>query len=175
MNFLRNLLFAVGLLLLSGCWLAPKKIDISDERLKPLFAAISQVDRASMGFTAIPKNADIRLESSKAAYDVMLHIYGRTSRTIAFKKVDSHFEWIGEQETHTGSRKYTTVDGTFNEEIVINYDLSPVSGFPIGKTVIVYHGDDPKLSDRDLTLDYVQPIISAWDTQKPEQGAAANP
>ena len=175
MNFLFRLTAIITIFQLSACWLAPQKVEISDERLKPFFSAIAKVDRASMGFTPIPNDADIQLELSKGDYDAMLHIYGRTSRTIAFRKVDSNYEWIGEQEIHTGPNKYTTVDGTFNEEIVVNHDLAPISGFPIGRTAIRYHGDDPRLSSRDLTLEFIQPIISAWDAQKPEQGATANP
>jgi hypothetical protein len=51
----------------------------------------------------------------------MLHIYAETSRTIAFKKVDGTYKWIGEQEIHEEPNQFTTVAGTSNEYIVINY------------------------------------------------------
>ncbi len=61
----------------------------------------------------------------------MLHIASRTYRTIAFRRDGQGYRWIGEQETFTGPHKYTTVDGTFNEEIVLTYEVEHVSGPPL--------------------------------------------
>lgn len=72
-----------------------------------MWDAVAAVDRQAMGFTSIERDADIMLEGESKTYDAMLHIYGTTSRTIAFREVDGNYEWIGEQEIHTGPRKYT--------------------------------------------------------------------
>ena len=51
-----------------------------------MFNAMARVDRGAMGFTPIAREADIRLEWGRhRRYDAMLHVYGKTSRTIAFK------------------------------------------------------------------------------------------
>src|SRR5690606_20963710 len=99
-----------------GCGLTPKEVDYDDNELRPLWTAVSEVNRETLGFTSIDKHADIRLEGesflSEKPYDKMLHIYGTTSKTIAFKKInDDKYIWIGEQEIFRGPRKYKTVDG----------------------------------------------------------------
>ena len=97
----------------------------------------------------------------------MLHIYATTSRTIAFRKVGNGYKWIGEQEIYPGPKQYKTMDGMFNEEIVITYENEKVSGVPLNQIDIDYHGEDPRLANRrDLTLNYVRPIIEEWNALK---------
>jgi hypothetical protein len=95
---------------------------------------------------------------------MMLHIYGKTSRTIAFKKIDDdNFVWVGEQEIFKGPRKYKTVDGEFNEEIVLTYDIEPISGQPLNQLSITYRGPDEGLTtNRNLSLDDIRPMIKDW-------------
>jgi hypothetical protein len=155
--------------LLSGCGLLPEKVSYDDARVQPLWKAVEAVDRTALGFTPVSKTADIRLERSRGAYDAMLHIYSTTSRTIAFREAAGGYRWIGEQETHRGPKKYKTVDGTFEEEIVVTYDTEKISGAPLNQVSIRYHGEDPNLANRDLTLAYVRPIMAEWDALKQKQ------
>lgn len=158
--------FLLGAVLLVGCGLAPEPVSRDEERLKPLWAAIARVDREPLGFTAIPPDAKLRLEGKQLwgdDYDAMLHIDGQTSRTIAFRKVGSGYEWIGEQEIHTGPRTYTSVDGTFKEEITITYKTPRVSGAPVNQARVMYNGDDVRLAGKsNLTLADVTPILQEW-------------
>jgi hypothetical protein len=153
---------------LSGCGFVPEKVSLTDPRLAPLLQAIAAVDRASFGFTPISTDADVRLESRpRAGYDAMLHIYASTSRTIAFRKDTAGYRWIGEQEIHRGPKTHTTPDGTFNEEIVISYELERITpgatGVPLRQVHVSYHGEDRRLAHRyDLTLDEVRPILAEW-------------
>ena len=74
----------------------------------------------------------------------MLHLEGRTTRTIAFRKNASGYCWIGEQETFQGPKTFKTPDGTFHEMIVLSCD-------------------DPRLADRHgLSLSDVKPILTEW-------------
>ena len=133
-----------------------------------MWAAVARVDRASLGFTPIEPSASIKLEGKQLGgtdYDSMLHIYGKTSRTIAFRRAPPPIEWkwIGEQEIHTGPRMYTTVDGTFKEHITITYETEHVSGYPPNRVNVTYSGDDPRLaSRRNLTLTDVEPFLHEW-------------
>lgn len=153
-------------LVLAGCGVIPESVSKDDERLKPLWAAIDRVDRKSLGFTPISPNARIRLEGKQrwgSDYDAMLHIYGETSRTIAFRRVGQGYEWIGEQEIHEGPKDYRTVDGTFKESISITYETQHVSGAPLNTVFVQYFGDDPGLAHgRDLTLADVAPVLREW-------------
>jgi hypothetical protein len=153
-----------ALLLVLGCGLIPEHVSHDDPRLKPMFDAMARVDRRAMGFTPIARNADIRLEwGRRESYDAMLHVYGKTSRTIAFKRTDAGYEWIGEQETFQGPNEYRSVDGPFNEAITINYDRVPISGFPINTIAIDYRGEEPDLAaPRHLSLDVVRPWLKKW-------------
>jgi len=139
-----------------------------------MFDAMARVDRRPMGFTSIERDASIRIEwehrqfdsllrLGSRNYDVMLHVSGKTSRTVAFRRVGDGYEWIGEQEIFEGPRKYDSVDGTFNEAITVNYDRVPISGFPINTTAVLYQGEEPELAKpRQLSLDDVRPWLKKW-------------
>ena len=155
-------------ILIYSCGLLPEKVNYHDKKIKPLLDAIAEINRDSLGFTKISENSDIKLEGASKTYDAMLHIYYNTSRTIAFRKVNGKYKWIGEQESHTGPRKFDTPDGIFNEKITITYDKEVVSGFPTNKINILYYGPDSVLTDlsnsSNLTLKQVIPIINKWDS-----------
>lgn len=156
---------AALMLLLASCGFIPENVSWSDPRLAPMLKAIEVVDRASLGFTPIDRSSSVRLESCpRAGYDAMLHIYGKTSRTIAFRKTPDGYKWIHEQETHTGPKTYKSVDGTFHEEIVVTYGIEPVSGHAPNKLHVEYWGEDPRLrAHRPLSLEQVRPIIAEWN------------
>jgi hypothetical protein len=157
---------------LVGCGFVPEKVSPSDPRVVPLFQAAESFDRAAYGFTPIPTNGDIRLESRpRANYDAMLHFYGDTSRTIAFRKTPSGYRWIEEQEIFTGPNLYTNVDGVFHEEVCLTFGVESSSGYSTNKLHVEYWGDDSRLTSNryDLTLAQVKPIIEEWKLrhQKP--------
>jgi len=151
-------------LALVGCGFVPETVQVSDVRLKPMWEAARSFDRSAYGFSPLPEAGDIRLESRpRAGYDAMLHIYTKTSRTIAFRKTTTGYRWIGEQESFEGPKQYTTVDGTFHEQIVLTFDLESVSGSPTNQLAVSYWGEDSRLGGRrDLRLGDVQPILEEW-------------
>jgi hypothetical protein len=142
----------------------PRNVALNDPRIKPLLTAAASFSRTEYGFTPLPIEARVRWESRpRAGYDAMLHITSRTYRTIAFKRNAAGYRWIGEQETFTGPHKYETVDGTFNEEIVLTYEIEHVSGAPLNRLYISYHGDDPRLSwPRVLALADARSVLKQW-------------
>ena len=161
-------LFVAVTLWFASCSFGPEKISWSDERLVPMLRAIEAVDRESLGFTPIDRTSPVRLEDRpRAGYDAMLHLYGRTSRTIAFRKTPEGFKWIHEQEIFSGPKTYTTVDGTFHEQIVLTYGTEPVSGHAPNQLHVDYWGEDPRLAaPPPLTLDQVRPILAEWNKAK---------
>ena len=141
---------------------------MDDPRIQPLLQAAASFDRTSFGFTPIPQAAQVYYESRPTEkYDAMLHIDGTTSRTIAFRKTpDGTFHWIGEQEIFQGPKQYTTVDGTFYEQICLTYDIEPVSGYPRNELGVSYSGEDSRLQNKlKLTLDDVRPVLKEWGFQ----------
>jgi hypothetical protein len=93
----------------------------------------------------------------------MLHVYDKTSKTVAFRRTDKGYEWLGEQEIFQGPRKYESVDGTFNETITITYDRVAITGFPVRTIAIDYDGDEPELvSPPQLTLGKIRPWLAKW-------------
>lgn len=150
-----------------GCGFVPERVSLSDARVVPLIQAATNFDRAAYGFTPIPTNADVRLESRpRAGYDAMLHFYGETSRTIAFRKTPTGWKWIHEQEIFTGPNLYTNVDGVSHEEVAITYGTESTSGNTPGKLLVQYEGADSRLTSAsnryDLTLAQVTPILQEW-------------
>lgn len=162
---MRRFLLTIPLVaLLACCWLAPEKVTYSDGRVRDLLAARARVNPSQYGFTPVSPKADIRLEGRGRGYGAMLHVYGKTSRTIAFEKTSAGFRWIHEQEIHTGPREYSTPDGREYERIFVTYETSPVSGAQPRHLEIEYRGPDDVLAmRRNLTLAEVQPIFRAWD------------
>lgn len=154
----------IGIIGLTIHSLSPKSIAYSDPELAPLWKAVEVVDREDLGFTPVSKDSKIRIERANGrTYDVMLHIYHHTSRTIAFKKKDDSFIWIGEQEVFKGPGEHETPDGLFNERIVLTYDIEEISGYPTNILNISYAGEDSRLmSNRGLTLDDILPILEEW-------------
>jgi len=156
---------AVGLgMLLIGCGLIPEKVTMDDPKIKPLLDAAASFDRESYGFTPIPSSADVRYESRpRDRYDAMLHIYAKTSRTIAFKRDNGGYRWIQDQENFQGPNQYDSPDGRYYESISLTYGIEPVSGHKPNKININYFGEDPRLVfPNDLTLEVVKPILSEW-------------
>lgn len=59
----------------AGCGLIPERVSLDDPRLKPMFEAMGRVDRASMGFTPIPRDAEVRVEwRPRAGYDASITV-----------------------------------------------------------------------------------------------------
>jgi len=164
----RSFLAAFVTLSLASCSFFPEKVSWNDTRLAPMLKAIDAVDRSSLGFTSIDRTSTVRLENRpRAGYDAMLHINGHTSRTIAFRKTPEGYKWIHEQETYSGPRTYTTVDGTFHEQIVVTYGTEAVSGHAPNKLHVQYFGEDSRLTEnRSLALEQVRPIIAEWNKAK---------
>lgn len=127
---------------------------------------MERVDRESLGFTQVTTNAQLTLElhPSGEAYDAMLHVYGATSRTIAFRKTASGYRWIFEQESYEGPKWHQTVDGTSRESMLIEYQTERVDGVPTNQLYIRYTGSDTNLTDREFTLAEVRPILETWST-----------
>jgi len=155
---------------LAGCGLSPQRASISDPQIQSLFTVARQFPRVKNGFSPLPTDpkTDIRIERrTKGAYDVMLHIYGPTSRTIAFRRSEQEYHWIHEQEIFKGRRFYDSPDGRLQEQIVLTCELESISGSQIGQLRIDYFGDDPRLSQlRRITLSDAAPIIKEWENKK---------
>jgi hypothetical protein len=106
-------------------------------------------------------------ERGSAPYDAMLHIYADTARTVAFRKTGHGYRWIAEQEQYYGPKKFTTVDGTLQEYLVVAYQIEHVDGRPTNQVHISYVGEDPRLKDREeLTLSSIKPILQEWKGTK---------
>lgn len=147
-----------------SCGIFPEDVSVSNQRVQLLLKAAAAFDRASYGFSPLPTNGRVQLESNpRAGYDTMLHLRGKTSRTIAFRKNASAYVWIGEQEIFEGPKTYKSVDGTFRETLTLTFEKEHVSGVPLNRLHISYLGEDSRLAGRfDLSLNDVKPIFREW-------------
>lgn len=153
-------------LFLAGCGLVPQKISVTDPEVQSLFSQARFFPREDYGFSPLPtdEKTDIRIEKhSKGAYDVMLHIYGGTSRTIAFRRNETGYRWIHEQEVFQGPKTYDSPDGRLREQIVLTYETEPLSGATKDTLRISYFGEDKRLSGRsNISLPEAEQILSEW-------------
>jgi hypothetical protein len=159
-----RLLELVLVFLVAGCGIFPENVSISDQRVQSLLKAAAGFDRASYGFSPLPTSGRVSLEwRPRSGYDAMLHLAGKTSRTIAFRKNAADYSWIGEQEIFEGPKMYKSVDGTFHEEVTLTFEREHVSGVPLNKLSVSYMGEDPRLAGRvNLSLSDVRPILKEW-------------
>jgi hypothetical protein len=120
---------------------------MADPELGPLLQAMTSINRTALGFTQISPESTVYIERPEhgGAYEVMLHISNTTRRTIAFKKAGNGYRWINEIEGHDGPGPFTMPDVVSRETISITYQTEPLSGVPVGRTVIQYTGDDTNL------------------------------
>jgi hypothetical protein len=175
-HFIQTLFLVLTVLFIGGCGkigcAMPESVEHNDPRLTLLWKAIEdRTDRLSLGFTSINKDAKIKLEIpgggllDNKAYDAMLHFYcKKTARTIAFRKKDDKYVWIGEQEVFYGPKQYTTPDGTFNEEIVMTYEIERVSGYLLNQLDIYYRGPDDLW--KEIKIEEALPLIKKWETME---------
>ncbi len=164
MLVLRMMIILVALLL-NTCAFKPQKVSVDDTKVQSLLKAATSFDRTSYGFSPIPnKDANFSLElRTSGQYDAMLHIAAKTSRTIAFRKENGNYVWIGEQEKFNGPKTYKSEDGTLNEAVALTYETQKISGYPPNQLNVMYFGDDPRLSGRsNLTLNDVKPVLKEW-------------
>jgi hypothetical protein len=158
---------------LEGCGIGPRTVNLNDRDVVPLLTAAKAFHREEFGFTPIPATGEVGLELTggvidrlvfgERTYDAMLHFGGKTPRTIAFRRKGDSYVWVGEQESFYGPKSYSSVDGTFQEEITLNYDTVPISGFRLNALDVSYHGEDPRLEwPKKLTLADVRPVLKEW-------------
>jgi len=146
-------------LVVSGCGFVPEKVQVRDRRLKSMWEAAREFDRQAYGFSPLPTDGYVRLESHpRQDYDAMIHICSKTSRTISFRRTAAGYRWVSEQESFQGPKQYKTVDDTFFETIVLSYNGGWGSGLHVS-----YQGEDSRLSNHyELTLFEVKPILKEW-------------
>ena len=160
-----RILVALLALSFAGCSVYARKLSVQDPRVRTLLDAALEFDRTQYGFSPLPSIGDVYLESNPrpgAGYDAMLHLYGRTRRTIAFRLVDRRYKWIGEQEIFRNTQTYEGPNGTADEQIVLTYEIEHVTGAPLNRLGVQYMGDDPRLAGKHLTLALVKPILKQW-------------
>lgn len=141
---------------------------IGDEELVP-FALMHQIDRSKLCLAEISSSSNVfvsKSDSINRGYDIALNMSGpEVSKSVYFVWENDHYVWIGEQETHYSGRKYSNLDGTFQEHITITYFERGTQGAPKGLR-ITYWGNDDIPSD--MTCNTALSYIKEWDTRKLE-------
>jgi hypothetical protein len=161
-----------------------ESIDLSKGFLEK-YETIYEFDRNSIGFPPLPTNGTVRVETvyretwsmeyPPPNYDVIFNFdddpvgYRRTARSVALKQSGTNYQWVHEQMTFYGPKTYTTIDGTFNEHVVITCEKEQVAyhGTVLQGTAVSYSGNDPRLSGGglhtyNLTIPQVAPILLSW-------------
>ena len=160
-------------------------VQVTDQILAPYQKALA-VDRRTLGFPPLPTNGMVKIDIVDRAhwgyeypppnYDVMLHFYENTDRFypnvshgVALKRSAEGLKWVHESMLFYGPKRYTTVDGAFNEYISIVCETEQVSfiGTNLQGTAISYSGPDSRLVDQgqfahNLTIAQVAPILREW-------------
>jgi hypothetical protein len=146
---------------------APLKFLASDPRMQPFTAALNVADRARFGFTPIPPSARVEVRSGLGSprVDVIVIVYAESMHTIFLRREGLGYVWLGENETFTGPHVMATDIGDFTEQIQIVYNTPSLSGKPEPTYVILYRGEDPRLTEPDpLTLVDIAPVLAEWRT-----------
>lgn len=152
--------------LASGRLYFPQVVTGSSAEIAPMLEARRAAGAEELGFTPIEPDASIEIERTYGEapnYDVMLHVDGSTSRTIAFKQEGQAYRWVGEQETFTGPKEYLSGYSYQHETLSMTFDTVTLSGAPLNHLHFMYRGEGPRLKDDwGLTYDDVFPILVEW-------------
>jgi len=142
----------------------PRKLDMKDPIIQPLFVAAGQFQRLKYGFTPIPQTANVEYESKpRDFFDAMLYIYAKTSRTIAFRKKGDQYVEIREQEIFQGPKKDASPNGTPSETLSLTVDMESIAGSTPNLLKITYSGNDPRLKGNpELHLADIKPVLKEW-------------
>ena len=185
----RYIPYLLALAFIVGCGRADRsqrRVRITPQSLAPYADALAY-PRAKYGFTPLPTNGWMKVESidrenwsasyPPPVYDVMLHFYDGSAgagykyqaRTVGLKKVEGRLVWIGEQQLFHGPKTYTTVDGTFNEQITITFETEQMAyvGTTLTGTAVTYSGPNARLAGKrqhadNLTINQVGPFLREW-------------
>ncbi len=141
---------------------------LGDEKLKPYESAITDFDRVSLGFTAIPRDANIKIIDSDEEYyvscpDVELYIPDLPIKRqhICLKKVGDQYVWDSEYEVYLGPHPWESIWLAYSSHpnVFHTYGVEPYT------FIIAYSGSsDPRLENRNLTFEYIQPILDEWNS-----------
>ena len=175
-RMLGGLLPSLTCAILSACEgsLAPERVAVGDPRIASLWVAARRFERARFGFSDLPRTGKVGWERrSGVGYDVMLHLDGRTTRTIAFRRSAQGYGWIGEQETFPGPGVFPTPDGDEREKITLDYEFEPVSGHALNRLNVDYVGGDASASATGLTLSAALARLTTWG-YRPEPVAGSD-
>ena len=139
---------------------------LGDNELELYQHAIAAIDRETLGFTSISKDADIKVltgnQIDMTCPDVELVIQDAPikSQYICLKEESSTwYTWHSEYEVYQGPDQ--------SQSIWLAYSSAPnvmgMSGVKPYPFMVEYRGPrDPRLPDRALTLADVRPIIDEW-------------
>ena len=145
----------------------PHAVDPGTSEIQAMLAARQEAGAEEKCFSPIEPTARFEMNRTygdKATYDMMLSVYGWSSRTIAFEEHNGAYQWLGEQETFTGPNQFLTSSGYSSERITISFDTVYLSGAPLNALLITYSGEDPRLASRmDLTCEDVHPVLIEWE------------
>jgi hypothetical protein len=144
----------------------PHSVDPATPEIQAMLAARLEAGAQQKCFTPIDPNARFEMHrryGDRATHDIILSVYGSSSRTIAFKDQDGTYEWLGEQETTTGPNEFLTSSGYSDEQITVSFDTVYLSGVPLNTVFIRYSGEDPRLASiAQLTCEDIRPILIEW-------------
>ena len=138
---------------------------LGDEKLEPYKHAITDINRASLGFTPIPTDAKIKILNNQEGYvycpDVELYIPDLPFKRqhICLEKVGEVYVWYKEFEVYLGPEEWDTLWFAYSSTSGV---LGGVDDEPY-VLIIEYRGpEDPRYQNKDLSREDVQPIIDEW-------------
>jgi hypothetical protein len=147
---------------MAGC---VSTVKMDDQKLKP-FAEMYRIDRDKFGMSPLPKEAEVSIENRHGkedqGYDVMLHIYSKATHHVAFRLEGGRYEWVGEEETCEGPRKYKTADGVFKEQLDISNFHGVLHTFE--GLHVSYRGPDEALRlEANIPIEKAKQLIAKWN------------
>jgi hypothetical protein len=145
-------------------------LHINDDYLKPLVRALNQSPRDTLGFSPITLKDQIEIDGAVGEEDIWLHAYNDFSSHHIFFRLNNHaYMWVFEQENFTGPEKWVDSDAaTWQETIMLQYQIEDINGGPINDLMIDYIGQDQRLINESnywyLSNDVndIIPVLDEW-------------
>lgn len=150
---------------------------LGDEELKPYEHAINEIDRASLGFSAITHDTEIKIldgqeEKTVSCPEVELYIPDMPIKKhhICLTKIGDKYVWYSEYEQYLGPNRFESIWIAYSSQPGLLNQYSIKNNYEPYTLVIEYWGsNDPRLENKTLTLEYIQPFLDEWNRYHEEQ------
>jgi hypothetical protein len=158
---------------IEGALTHTETVAASSAQMDMFTPALQAVDRSSLGLQAIPTTGTVfirrgqgRVPDRHGVHAVLIFDRGPFRKEVMLRESGGSFRVVFEHDEYQGPNKWHSPDGTFREEIWIDYEPSADGPFGYTGVHVLYWGDDATLQHC-FTVAEIRPVLDEWKRLNP--------